>query len=352
MGIQEPSNLENNIAHDIMTRAVDGLRGEVIDLMKKPLVDPEKSYAQVITTMKQVTSYLDSFEKEGRFDKEQVTVFTEDINEIMLMLLSYFRLDPSQLNNDRLMTNPVVRDNPEIFGGVLASKIKSNLIHGLELTAYNDPLTGLLNRRSAAPYLERFLFAAKHEMLNRIGREDVEVNDKKGVAFLVIDADKFSDVNNTYGHSVGDDVLISMSHAFREAVREEDVVVRWGGEEFLIALPKVTKDEAIMIADRIQRLVAKKSVEQVSELEGKPQTLSIGVAHYTYEQGSKTIDDLVKRADGGVYGSKETGRNQVVFVDSEGVASSVTVEDGEIKSKVIGDVDAGEGGSFSLLEQS
>ena len=164
----------------------------------------------------------------------------------------------------------------------------------LEQLARHDSLTGLLNRR--------YFFDLAEQELARALRHD------RPLSLLMIDIDLFKQVNDTYGHAVGDKTLQKLSQIFSEIVREIDIVCRMGGEEFAILLPETGKEEAIEVAERLRLSVEKTEIPMEH---GLPLhfTISIGVA--SLKKQSDNIDTLLSRADNALYEAKRTGRNRV-----------------------------------------
>lgn len=132
-------------------------------------------------------------------------------------------------------------------------------------------------------------------------------------AVLMVDLDHFKRLNDTYGHHAGDDVLTSVAHVLQTTTRRNDIVARFGGEEFSILLPGVTEDEACQAAERIRHQIAALTVI-TTNLHGRPTTISgvtasIGVA--TTHHTEACVDDLMVNADRWLYQAKDLGRNRV-----------------------------------------
>jgi diguanylate cyclase (GGDEF)-like protein len=155
-----------------------------------------------------------------------------------------------------------------------------------------DALTGLHNRRE----LERRI---AREM-SRSRRHDTPLS------VVIGDLDLFKQVNDRYGHAVGDDVLRSVGERMRENLRAEDLAVRWGGEEFLLMLPDTDLEEAVRVADKIRKAVAERPV--AGEECKVAVTISFGVARF---DGHESLGELVRRADDAMYRAKSEGRNRV-----------------------------------------
>jgi diguanylate cyclase (GGDEF)-like protein len=173
----------------------------------------------------------------------------------------------------------------------------SRLNSELDRLARVDSLTGLRNRRDIEERLFAELSAARRH--------------GSGLAVLLIDIDHFKQVNDTYGHQAGDAVLSMTAQTFRSALRAEDSIGRWGGEEFLAVLPDTDTDGVLAIAERLRAQVAKP--EPGSTDPGVRITVTIGVAHWT----SGGSDDLISRADHALYAGKAAGRNTVQLATVE-----------------------------------
>jgi diguanylate cyclase (GGDEF)-like protein len=171
----------------------------------------------------------------------------------------------------------------------------------LERLANTDYLTNLYNRRS-------FFHVAEVEYKEAI---------LKGypISITLIDLDYFKKVNDTYGHLVGDLVLVHIAKLIRVYSRIRDVAARYGGEEFIILHPSINKQVAFLTVDRIR-----KGVEETPfVLDGKKidVTLSAGVVDTQMCTDSMQIDDVLKMADKALYRAKDAGRNQVVLFDGQ-----------------------------------
>ncbi len=175
-----------------------------------------------------------------------------------------------------------------------AKRLASNL-HEM---ATKDALTGLANRR----YLETNI----NPLLAGIKRR------KSTLAVLMCDLDFFKQVNDEYGHDVGDEVLKTLAVILQEGVRDSDIVIRYGGEEFLILLTDCEMEKATEVAEKIREAVEEQlfRVEDISIRK----TLSIGVSVYPVD--GEGFWECVKHADIALYQAKDTGRNKVVRFNS------------------------------------
>ena len=160
-------------------------------------------------------------------------------------------------------------------------------------SAVRDPLTGLLNRRYFDEAVESAFAAALRE--------------KQPLSLIVLDLDRFSDVNNQYGHALGDSVLRRVARAIKGAIREADVVVRYGGEEFVVIAPSTSDDGAVQAAERIRSAVAAATREPVDG-QMVPLTISAGVACLVDEADGRS---LFRAADSALLAAKRAGRDRV-----------------------------------------
>lgn len=183
-----------------------------------------------------------------------------------------------------------------------ADRLRTSVRDGLKL-AMTDPLTGLFNRRYALPHLGRM--AARAQSLDR------------GFAVMIADLDRFKSVNDTYGHSGGDDVLVEVARRLLDNLRSVDLVARLGGEEFLIAMPETSLEKARIAAERLCRIMREKPVLLKDGRTEVPVTMSIGIAMGPVPAGQTSaicpspVEALLHAADQALYRSKSEGRDQV-----------------------------------------
>ena len=158
-----------------------------------------------------------------------------------------------------------------------------------------DPLTGVKNRRYVMPEFER--------LFQRAQRED------RVLACMMLDADAFKSINDSYGHRKGDEVLQLLAQRITAVVREYDLVGRYGGEEFIIVVSDLGREDVVGMADRIHQSVRE------TPASGLRLTISLGVAFLSSED--ERADDLIQRADRALYRAKRAGRDQVVVDEYE-----------------------------------
>jgi diguanylate cyclase (GGDEF)-like protein len=164
----------------------------------------------------------------------------------------------------------------------------SKVIESLRFERDHDILTGLLNRRA---FFER-------------SKRQIKSNDCKQSVILTCDIDHFKSVNDTYGHVIGDAVLLAVADTFRACVTKSHAIARFGGEEFVILLIGSSANDAKVLAETINRQLSNLIVS------GGPQsvTASFGIAAF---QGLERLDQALKMADAALYSAKENGRDQI-----------------------------------------
>lgn len=160
----------------------------------------------------------------------------------------------------------------------------------LEQLAHFDPLTKVWNRYRIEEAINAELVAAKRYAA--------------GFALLLFDVDNFKQINDSHGHSVGDDVLVALAHLVESSLRGCDHLGRWGGEEFIVLATHSDVEAAVGLAERLRTLIAALHIEGFDQ----PITVSIGVAVWQAGDSCKTI---ISRADDAMYCAKQSGRNRV-----------------------------------------
>ena len=190
---------------------------------------------------------------------------------------------------DLLQANDLLRQNLEEI---------SHLQAQLREQAVRDALTGLFNRRYLDETLDRELARAKRE--------------QSALALVMINVDHFKQVNDTYGHPAGDEVLKSLAQMLTHNTRTEDIVCRYGGEEFLIMLPKATAEVAHARAEQWRQIFEASAV--TVDRRTIRATISLGVA--AYPENAIDVAELSNLTDEALYTAKKTGRNKVIISSS------------------------------------
>lgn len=164
----------------------------------------------------------------------------------------------------------------------------------LEQLATVDKLSGLYNRMKIETYCDMEIDRA--ERYNEI------------FSMILIDIDYFKEINDAHGHNIGDRVISNISKVLQSSIRCVDYVGRWGGEEFLILLPKTTAQQAFQIAEKIRITIMEEDFSPAQNI-----TISAGITEYI--QGD-TTEKIIQRADEELYKAKESGRNQIQIYEA------------------------------------
>jgi diguanylate cyclase (GGDEF)-like protein len=167
----------------------------------------------------------------------------------------------------------------------------------LEHLAATDPLTGAINRRVFIEHVEG--------EIARVKRGDAPFS------LLALDLDNFKRVNDTFGHLVGDLALKTVVRTCMEAIRPYNGVARVGGEEFMILLPRATRDDALRVGEQIRRAV---QAARFDSMDGEALSITVSIGISQFKQDGDTIDALLRAADQRLYRAKHHGRNCVIAV--------------------------------------
>ena len=225
---------------------------------------------------------------------------------IPLLLVAYDGEEPALLRGIDLgvndyITRPVdsnelmARARTQVKRKRLNDKLRESIHSTMEM-AVKDALTGLNNRRYFDTHIQNLFNKAS------VGG--------KSLSLVVLDIDHFKQVNDTHGHQVGDDVLKTFAERLKKNIRSKDLGCRFGGEEFVVAMPDTDQDLAFVVADRMRRedeahpFVVEGGRKQIQV------TVSAGVASLSGAEDS--IESMLKRADDALYEAKRNGRNRVM----------------------------------------
>jgi len=178
------------------------------------------------------------------------------------------------------------------------AQLRNSFQASLEM-AVTDQLTGLYNRRYLASHL-----SAMFDRAYWTGRS---------LSVLILDIDHFKRINDTYGHDVGDKVIQTFAERITGAIRGIDLACRYGGEEFLVAMPDTDINFANVVAERLREDIAGEKITLNQGRDVVEVTVSIGIASTDYGTDVDTAQKLIKRADEALYQAKETGRNKVIL---------------------------------------
>jgi diguanylate cyclase (GGDEF)-like protein len=209
------------------------------------------------------------------------------------------KIEGLELGADDYITKPF--QYPELLARVRAGKrivdLQKELLETnkrLELLSITDGLTKLYNHR----HLQDELLRAFEESRRY----------RRPLSLAIIDLDFFKEVNDSYGHAIGDEVLKSISQTFRESIRATDLAARYGGEEFAVMMPETELEDAVIFAEKIRTLIESSPIQ--THAGPIHVTVSIGVANAPHSR-LRTPKELIVVADKALYRAKRGGRNQV-----------------------------------------
>lgn len=185
---------------------------------------------------------------------------------------------------------------------------RKRMLEELRYLAVTDSLTGLHNRRHFLELCERELCRARRYRLE--------------IALLMLDADEFKPINDTYGHDMGDEALRWIARLCQAHLRQVDVLGRLGGEEFAVLLPQTGLQDACEVAERLRRAIAQAALP-LTDGRVLRFTVSIGVCAFAAQ--TVVLQDLLKAADQALYAAKRNGRNQVASCPDRSAPDSAPV---------------------------
>lgn len=188
---------------------------------------------------------------------------------------------------DRKIAERAIREAQE--QAEAANRQLADAVRQLERLASTDFLTGAFNRRE----------------FERLAELEIERAQRYGnpLSQIVLDIDHFKVINDRFGHSAGDHVLVEVTRLLQKQLRQVDMLARWGGEEFVVLLPQCDVQQACAAAEKLRASLENLSLEPVGQIHG-----SFGVAEY---RPGEPLDDWLRRADAALYKAKQGGRNRV-----------------------------------------
>ena len=164
-----------------------------------------------------------------------------------------------------------------------------------------DKLTELYNRSYLEPFLESEINAAKKE--------------HQKISVIMVDMDHFKEINDTYGHIVGDHVLMIFAQVVLKCIRKTDIIARYGGDEFIVVLPNTDTDTARSVAERIREDVSETYIPPIDGVVISSIHCSVGISTYPVHCDSK--NSLIRTSDLALYMAKRSGRNCIKVYQSE-----------------------------------
>ena len=214
-------------------------------------------------------------------------------NSLIISMTAKTEEELSRINSHSLS----IKNYLEAAKPVIESKI---LMDKLRDTSLRDGMTGLYNRRFLEEFIDKIMSQAQRE--------------KETYSVMMLDVDFFKMVNDTYGHDVGDKVIVAIGKVLKENIRNADLAIRYGGEEFVVMLHNATDEGALEVAQKIHSAFGALSFD-VGAGDVLQKTMSIGMSKFPID--GDTIWKCIKFADTALYKAKTTGRNKIVVYTHE-----------------------------------
>jgi diguanylate cyclase (GGDEF)-like protein len=279
-------NYQNNKTQTVYSK--NGESNYCIDAIKD---NPD--LCRVVRSTNDVMSVKDHCVCPHFSNKEKLYYCTSiDIGDQSILIINFILEKKSEL--DELVKNiPLIKN---YFMEATPSLIVKLLLEALKSSAFRDGLTNLYNRKFLDEHLTKLVPQALRENIN--------------IGVLMLDMDHFKSVNDEYGHDIGDLVLKELSTILSENVRDSDIVVRYGGEEFIILLIGVDSEESVFeVANKIRTKVSK---NEINVYAGNKLRKTISIGFSMFPEDSTNFDLVLKNADIALYEAKETGRDRVI----------------------------------------
>jgi diguanylate cyclase (GGDEF)-like protein len=191
-----------------------------------------------------------------------------------------------------------------VLAGLLIQRRNNRRILAL---SHRDGLSGLYNRSYTFDYLDEVI-------------PNISVTDG-GLSIILLDIDNFKDINDSYGHPVGDEVIRKIASIGERSLRNRDIMGRIGGEEFLCVLPRATAEQSMQVANRLLKAIAE---ERFITPEGERFSTSISIGIADFEPGVENADQLYARADQALYRSKADGKGRITVYAAAGTESPMS----------------------------
>jgi len=262
--------------------------------IKASSISTNKTIAQKVLEIKTPTPWWQN-------TKIRIALVSAALLLIYLTILGFTEYKTKKLKKEKEKLDKLVRKKTEQLDILNKELQKKNAI--LKDLSEHDPLTGLYNRRYLSQMLEVY-------------QKSVFRDKKTGACLLLFDIDFFKKINDTYGHDAGDIVLQTVAKTMLETIRESDVAIRFGGEEFLIILTKLEKEnpiqDAYVVAEKIRKKIQSLSINYLGK-EIKI-TVSGGISCFDFKNFSKKrLYEKLKEVDEKLYKAKNSGRNIIVM---------------------------------------
>ncbi len=287
--VVDDSDLQRNILKEILTNiklnVITAKNGEeALSILK----DDENKFSLVLTdyNMPKMDGMELIMEIRELYDKDQLGVIALSSNETSDVPTKFIKIGANDYINKPYSQIEVATRVNSVLHLV-------DLFDEVRMMSYIDYLTNLYNRR--------YFFSSAESIFDKLKREN------KDLALVMLDIDNFKSINDTYGHSIGDLVIVKVAEILKKNLRKSDLLARFGGEEFSLLLENISFEDTYKLLENI-RIAIDKYVLKIENIEVKF-TISIGFKYGMM----KTLDDMINAADKELYKSKETGKNKISY---------------------------------------
>jgi polar amino acid transport system substrate-binding protein len=300
----------NTVGHLLQNRFIGQLKvSGKLDKKAEVGIGVRNDEILLLQVFEKLVNNLSEEKKQEIVNNSSAIIYKEEFNYqllwrvlfVVLLFIVFFSYRQWLLTNLNKTLNEKVEEKTKALQNLnenLERKIKERtqkIEHSktlLQDVAFKDNLTAIFNRH--------YLFKISPLLLTESAEKQTPLS------LLLIDVDHFKKINDIYGHLIGDNILKFTVKNIQERLRADDVFVRFGGEEFIILLPKASVEESVIVAEKL-RLCVEQSHYRENSMDISI-TISIGASQY---QHNETLEKLISRADLALYNAKESGRNQV-----------------------------------------
>jgi len=285
--------IENEISSNSYHESADTLFIEFISQLLYQYLPTEKVQSLLINLLEEIEGWLEKSKK----TEASVAFELQEFSKLELPVEIKDRLTERVLPKINSIFDDTNRLKSQVTDSANEISQLKNELEQIQKVANTDELTGIPNRRGFNEIIEILAHSA-----------DINETEENTFALLLIDIDYFKQINDEFGHLIGDSVLRYLAKQLDAETKGKDSIARIGGEEFVILLPQTNHENAFRVAENLRQKVEKNLLKVKNSLKPLSLTISIGVSTYKREE---QINKLIDRADKALYEAKKTGRNKV-----------------------------------------
>ncbi len=222
------------------------------------------------------------------FAEKETTIYLQEYIALLFIITLFFGILHKEINDSNKKLAELNKTLEEKIEEKTQSLVQAN--KKLNQLASKDSLTNIYNRRMMDKFISLEVEKAKRY--------------KHSLSLIMVDIDNFKEVNDKFGHQVGDEVIVKLVEILSRNIRKSDILGRWGGEEFIILLPETNIKEAYLVAENLRKKVENHTFEKVGT-----KTMSLGISELKFDEN---ILEFIKSADDAMYKAKRSGKNKVM----------------------------------------